>query len=187
MRPIGIIQFPCLCHGEMCGITLLQDNRTHRNVLWSGGRDGCFHASNKDWRAAIKDFVSQYFEIHICGSCWFSGLKLGTMFFTTVWMLSLLQVKELLFAFGELKAFNLVKDSATQLSKGYAFCEYVDVNITDVVGAVLHQCSNIKPGLRRFCASQIKCILSHFGMHAYCISSDGYQWYLHLIADIIGW
>ena len=44
------------------------------------------------------------------------------------------QVKELLASFGELKAFNLVKDSATGLSKGYAFCEYVDINITDVVG-----------------------------------------------------
>ncbi|XP_028310061.1 splicing factor U2AF 65 kDa subunit-like isoform X4 [Gouania willdenowi] len=32
------------------------------------------------------------------------------------------QVKELLMSFGPLKAFNLVKDSATSLSKGYAFC-----------------------------------------------------------------
>ena len=43
------------------------------------------------------------------------------------------QVKELLTSFGPLKAFNLVKDSATGLSKGYAFCEYVDPNITDQV------------------------------------------------------
>jgi len=41
------------------------------------------------------------------------------------------QVKELLTSFGPLKAFNLVKDSATGLSKGYAFCEYVDVNVND--------------------------------------------------------
>lgn len=41
------------------------------------------------------------------------------------------QVKELLTSFGPLRAFNLVKDSATSLSKGYAFCEYVDPNITD--------------------------------------------------------
>ena len=41
------------------------------------------------------------------------------------------QVKELLTSFGQLRAFNLVKDSATGLSKGYAFCEYVDVSITD--------------------------------------------------------
>ncbi|XP_015794497.1 splicing factor U2AF 50 kDa subunit [Tetranychus urticae] len=41
------------------------------------------------------------------------------------------QVKELLMSFGQLRAFNLVKDSATGLSKGYAFCEYADVNITD--------------------------------------------------------
>ncbi|XP_076309478.1 splicing factor U2AF 50 kDa subunit-like isoform X1 [Tachypleus tridentatus] len=41
------------------------------------------------------------------------------------------QVKELLMSFGQLRAFNLVKDSATGLSKGYAFCEYFDVNLTD--------------------------------------------------------
>jgi len=41
------------------------------------------------------------------------------------------QVKELLMSFGQLRAFNLVKDSATGMSKGYAFCEYADVSITD--------------------------------------------------------
>lgn len=41
------------------------------------------------------------------------------------------QIKELLSSFGALKAFNLVKDSATSLSKGYAFCEYIDHNMTD--------------------------------------------------------
>ena len=40
---------------------------------------------------------------------------------------------ELLMSFGQLKAFNLVKDSATGLSKGYAFCEYADSSITDQV------------------------------------------------------
>lgn len=38
-------------------------------------------------------------------------------------------------SFGQLRAFNLVKDSATGLSKGYAFCEYVDIAITDQVNA----------------------------------------------------
>ena len=47
--------------------------------------------------------------------------------------LFLLQVKELLMSFGQLRAFNLVKDSATGLSKGYAFCEYADVTMTDQV------------------------------------------------------
>ncbi|XP_073997019.1 U2 small nuclear riboprotein auxiliary factor 50 isoform X1 [Rhodnius prolixus] len=41
------------------------------------------------------------------------------------------QVKELLMSFGQLRAFNLVKDSATGLSKGYAFCEYADIIMTD--------------------------------------------------------
>jgi splicing factor U2AF subunit len=36
-------------------------------------------------------------------------------------------------SFGQLRAFNLVKDSATGLSKGYAFCEYADVSMTDQV------------------------------------------------------
>ena len=39
--------------------------------------------------------------------------------------------------FGELRAFNLVKDSAAGLSKGYAFCEYVDTAITDIAIAGL--------------------------------------------------
>lgn len=47
-----------------------------------------------------------------------------------------LQVKELLLSFGQLRAFNLVKDAATGLSKGYAFAEYVDFNITDQVRPV---------------------------------------------------
>jgi RNA recognition motif-containing protein len=40
-------------------------------------------------------------------------------------------VKELLLSFGQLKAFNLVKDAATGLSKGYAFAEYIEYAITD--------------------------------------------------------
>lgn len=34
-------------------------------------------------------------------------------------------------SFGQLKAFNLVKDAATGLSKGYAFAEYLEYAITD--------------------------------------------------------
>ncbi|KRX97981.1 Splicing factor U2AF 50 kDa subunit [Trichinella pseudospiralis] len=41
------------------------------------------------------------------------------------------QVKELLISFGQLKAFNLIKDPATQISKGYAFAEYSDSTLTD--------------------------------------------------------
>lgn len=42
------------------------------------------------------------------------------------------QVIELLKSFGELKSFNLVKDGAGTTSKGFAFCEYVDPDVTDV-------------------------------------------------------
>lgn len=37
------------------------------------------------------------------------------------------QVMELLSAFGEIRAFNQVRDPTTQMSKGYAFCEYKNV------------------------------------------------------------
>ena len=43
------------------------------------------------------------------------------------------QVKELLSSFGDLRSFNLVKDSGTTFSKGYCFFEYVNQAITDVV------------------------------------------------------
>ncbi|KDQ18936.1 hypothetical protein BOTBODRAFT_52136 [Botryobasidium botryosum FD-172 SS1] len=42
------------------------------------------------------------------------------------------QVMELLKSFGELKAFNLVKDTSSGLSKGFAFFEYVDPTVTDI-------------------------------------------------------
>ncbi|KAG0143531.1 hypothetical protein CROQUDRAFT_661160 [Cronartium quercuum f. sp. fusiforme G11] len=44
------------------------------------------------------------------------------------------QVMELLKSFGELKSFNLVKDTSSggQISKGFAFCEYVDPDLTDI-------------------------------------------------------
>ncbi|KAJ8656046.1 hypothetical protein O0I10_008268 [Lichtheimia ornata] len=42
------------------------------------------------------------------------------------------QVIELLKSFGELRAFNLVKDPATGQSKGFAFCEYEDPSVTDL-------------------------------------------------------
>ncbi|XP_013107175.2 splicing factor U2AF 50 kDa subunit [Stomoxys calcitrans] len=48
------------------------------------------------------------------------------------------QVKELLLSFGQLRGFNLVKDAATGLSKGYAFCEYIDLSLTDQAIAGLH-------------------------------------------------
>jgi len=41
------------------------------------------------------------------------------------------QVKELLTSFGSLRAFNLVKDTASGLSKGFAFVEYADPTVTD--------------------------------------------------------
>lgn len=50
------------------------------------------------------------------------------------------QVKELLMSFGQLRAFNLVKDSATGLSKGYAFAEYVDITMTDQVYIIYFTC-----------------------------------------------
>ena len=45
---------------------------------------------------------------------------------------ALTQVRELLQAFGPLKSYNLVSDRDTGVSKGYAFCEYTDPNVTEV-------------------------------------------------------
>lgn len=42
------------------------------------------------------------------------------------------QVTELLVAFGQLKAFVLVKDASTEESRGIAFCEYLDPAATDI-------------------------------------------------------
>jgi splicing factor U2AF subunit len=51
------------------------------------------------------------------------------------------QVQELLKSFGELKSFNLVKETidGELVSKGFAFCEYVDAeNVTDLAIQGLH-------------------------------------------------
>nr|VDC73707.1 unnamed protein product [Brassica rapa] len=49
-----------------------------------------------------------------------------------------LQVRELLESFGALKGFDLVKDRETGNSKGYAFCVYQDVAVTDIACAALN-------------------------------------------------
>ena len=49
----------------------------------------------------------------------------------SVLVLNFFFLQELLTSFGQLKAFNLVKDTTTGLSKGYAFAEYLDGTITD--------------------------------------------------------
>ena len=48
------------------------------------------------------------------------------------------QVRELLGAFGDIKNFNLVRDSGSNTSKGYAFCEYMDMTTTTTAIAGLH-------------------------------------------------
>lgn len=48
------------------------------------------------------------------------------------------QVKELLSQFGQIKAFNLVKDQVTGVSKGYAFCDFQNEKVTDEAIATLN-------------------------------------------------
>jgi len=48
------------------------------------------------------------------------------------------QVRELLESFGPLRGFDLVKDRETGNSKGYAFCVYLNTNVTDIACAVLN-------------------------------------------------
>ena len=42
------------------------------------------------------------------------------------------QCIELLKSFGELRSFMLIKDVTTEVSKGFAFCEFIDETITDI-------------------------------------------------------
>lgn len=106
-------------------------------VTWLLG----FPFNRMEWKLVIVggDFA--------CVQSGYLGFKLSSMFrnffsafriqLTVMWVICFhFQVKELLASFGELKAFNLVKDSATGLSKGYAFCEYVDLTMTDVVSHI---------------------------------------------------
>jgi len=48
------------------------------------------------------------------------------------------QIKELLETFGPLRVFELVKDQTTGNSKGYAFCVYQDLSVTDSACAALN-------------------------------------------------
>ncbi|KAI4381696.1 hypothetical protein MLD38_007749 [Melastoma candidum] len=48
------------------------------------------------------------------------------------------QVRELLESFGPLRGFDLVKDRETGNSKGYAFCVYQDLAVTDIACAALN-------------------------------------------------
>lgn len=48
------------------------------------------------------------------------------------------QIKELLRTYGELAAFNLVKEPTSGQSKGYAFCEFVDHSVIDAACAGLN-------------------------------------------------
>jgi len=48
------------------------------------------------------------------------------------------QVRELLESFGPLRGFDLVKDRETGNSKGYAFCVYQNLNVTDIACAALN-------------------------------------------------
>ncbi|KAM7252288.1 hypothetical protein ACFE04_024171 [Oxalis oulophora] len=48
------------------------------------------------------------------------------------------QIRELLESFGVLRGFDLVKDRETGNSKGYAFCVYQDLSVTDIACAALN-------------------------------------------------
>ncbi|KAG5535816.1 hypothetical protein RHGRI_023547 [Rhododendron griersonianum] len=48
------------------------------------------------------------------------------------------QIRELLESFGPLRGFDLVKDRETGNSKGYAFCVYQDLAVTDIACAALN-------------------------------------------------
>ncbi|KAF3674741.1 Splicing factor U2af large subunit A [Capsicum annuum] len=47
-------------------------------------------------------------------------------------------IRDLLESFGPLRGFNLVKDKETGYLRGYAFCVYADVSVTDIACAALN-------------------------------------------------
>ncbi len=53
------------------------------------------------------------------------------------------QIKAILLSMGQLKAFNLIKDSITGLSKGYAFFEYIDTVTTGIFNNIYTTLYNI--------------------------------------------
>eukprot|EP00002_Diphylleia_rotans_P038925 TRINITY_DN8917_c0_g1_i1.p2 TRINITY_DN8917_c0_g1~~TRINITY_DN8917_c0_g1_i1.p2 ORF type:complete len:223 (-),score=53.70 TRINITY_DN8917_c0_g1_i1:251-919(-) len=57
-----------------------------------------------------------------------------------------LHIKQFLTNFGQLKAFNLVKESGQQLSKGYCFCEFVDDDSSSVTEHVCTALSGVVIG-----------------------------------------
>lgn len=51
-------------------------------------------------------------------------------------------MKELMSSFGQLRSFNLVMDTSTGMSKGFAFCEFLDPVVTDQVQPFGSHCSS---------------------------------------------
>lgn len=76
-------------------------------------------------------------------------------------MFNIFKVKELLSSFGQLKAFNLVKDTGSGLSKGYAFAEYADPSVTDAVSTFI--CSFIIYMFYRWVSSELFTVHNHLG------------------------
>lgn len=91
------------------------------------------------------------------------------------------QVKELLLSFGQLRAFNLVKDVATGLSKGYAFAEYIDFAITDQAIAGLN---GMQLGDKKFTVQRAsvgaKTQMSD-QLHQYKFQFQVYRWWEHQV------
>lgn len=87
----------------------------------------------KEWCGVCDRKLSQI--DYVMPQCWtkFTRLTLSNLTFLCKTTRKLFQVKEILTSFGPLRSFNLVKDTATGLSKGFAFCEYLDPSITDQV------------------------------------------------------
>eukprot|EP00002_Diphylleia_rotans_P029304 TRINITY_DN595_c0_g2_i1.p1 TRINITY_DN595_c0_g2~~TRINITY_DN595_c0_g2_i1.p1 ORF type:complete len:474 (-),score=82.58 TRINITY_DN595_c0_g2_i1:120-1340(-) len=56
------------------------------------------------------------------------------------------QVKQILSPFGQLKSFNLVRDTATGVSKGFAFCEFWDPPGSNTTDRVCEGLSGLKLG-----------------------------------------
>ncbi|OCK75063.1 hypothetical protein K432DRAFT_386427 [Lepidopterella palustris CBS 459.81] len=106
------------------------DNMETSNGLHNGDQAGLSIRRPKDYIVPTLGEDTEYEEGVISSVVKDTANKISVSHIPTY--LTEEQVTELLVAFGELKAFVLVKDAGTEQSRGIAFCEYVEPHVTDI-------------------------------------------------------
>lgn len=106
------------------------DNMETSNGTHNGDQAGLSIRRPKDYIVPAAGEDPDYEEGTISGVVKDTANKISVSHIPTY--LTEEQVTELLVAFGDLKAFVLVKDTGTEQSRGIAFCEYVEPHVTDI-------------------------------------------------------